>query len=69
LAELWPEPHYERKYLYPKQELAALIAEATARGLTANELTEIQELGSDGYGVVSQLEQISVWLARHPAAA
>lgn len=53
----------------PRQELAELIAEARARGLTANEQTEIQKLGSDGYGVVSQLEQIYVWLARHPAAA
>ena len=56
-------------FLTPRQELAALIAEATARGLTAKELTEIQNLGSDGYGVVSQLEQIYVWLARHPVAA
>jgi hypothetical protein len=46
--------------LTPRQELAELPAEATARGLGANELKEIQELGSDGYGVVSQLEQISV---------
>jgi hypothetical protein len=53
----------------PRQELAELLAEARARGLTANDLTEIQKLGSDGYGVVSQLEQIYVWLARHPAAA
>jgi len=55
--------------LTPRQELADLIAEAKARGLSANELREIQNLGSDGYGVVSQLEQIYVWLARHPAAA
>ena len=55
--------------LTPRQELAELIAEATARGLTVKELTEVQKLGSDGYGVVSQLEQIYVWLARHPAVA
>lgn len=53
----------------PRKELAELIAEATTRGLSANDLTAIQKLGSDGYGVVSQLEQIYVWLARHPAAA
>ena len=54
--------------LPPRQELAALIVEATARGLTASELTKIQDLGSDGYGVIAQLEQIYVWLARHPVA-
>ena len=55
--------------LPPRQELAALIGEATARGLTATELTKLQDLGSDGYGVIAQLEQIYVWLARHPVAA
>jgi hypothetical protein len=50
----------------PRQELAELIAEATARGLTVKELTGLQKLGSDGYGVVCQLEQIYVWLAQHP---
>jgi hypothetical protein len=51
----------------PRQELAALTADAIARGITPGELRKIQELGNDGYGVVAQLEQIYVWLSRHPA--
>jgi hypothetical protein len=51
----------------PRKELSDLIADATARGISARELREIRSLGDDGYGVVSQLEQLYVWLSQHPA--
>jgi hypothetical protein len=51
----------------PRKELADLIADATARGISAKQLREIRSLGDDGYGVVAQLEQLYVWLSQHPA--
>ena len=51
--------------ILPRQELAVLTEDVIARGIPAGELRKIQELGSDGYGVVSQLEQMYAWLSEH----
>jgi hypothetical protein len=49
----------------PRQELADLTADAMARGMSAIELSQLRELGDDGYGVIAQLEQLYAWLAQH----
>lgn len=51
----------------PRQELAHLKLLAQQRGISPGELARLEMLGNDGYGVISQLEQLYQWLAQSVA--
>ncbi len=51
----------------PRQELAQLIEKVKSRGMRQDELSKIESLGSDGYGVQAQLESLYYWLEARQA--
>ena len=52
--------------LTPRDDLVELKQRARDRGLTADELREIETLGTDGLGIWYQIDELNLWLERHP---